>query len=106
MWERCNNQSALKVWCPVLCHATCSVAPFVDQPMCTALCVLNDNSGGSSELCGMAVADAEKRRSGNWCVVWCAQCSAPQLVNKWCCPACLICCQEIYSQSDCSKHKQ
>jgi len=105
MWERCNR-SAETVRCPVLCHATCSATPFVDQPMCTALCVLNGISGGSSELPGMTAADAEKRRSGNWCVVWYGQCSAAQLVNKWSCSVFLICCQEIYSQSDSSKHKQ
>jgi hypothetical protein len=37
---------------PVSClmPATCCVAPFVDQPMCTALLALNDTSRGSSEL--------------------------------------------------------
>jgi hypothetical protein len=104
MWERCNR-SVVTVRCPVFCHATCSVVPFVDQLMCTALCVLNDTLGGSSELPGMAAADAEKRRSGNCCIVCYAQCSTPPLVNEWR-RVFLICCQEIYSQSDSSKHKQ
>jgi len=96
MWEN-YERPALTVRCPVLCHMTYSVAPFVDRPMYTALCVLSDTSRGSSELPLMAATDAEKRRSGNCCVVCYAQYSAAQLVNKWCGPVFLICCQEMYS---------
>jgi hypothetical protein len=101
MWELCTR-SVVTVPCPVLCHTTCSVAQFGCALRCVCSVTLR---GDLSELPGMAAADAEKRRIGNWCVVWYSQCNAPQLVSKWCCPVILICCQEIYSQSVCFKHK-